>query len=111
MLLCATVVLSSCMTGGSEEEESGGPITGIRVDPTSVTLETGEEFMPTAYVLPMETDEVEITWSSSNPEVATVNESGNITALKKGNATIKVTSVVNKEISGTCEVTVIPIQD
>lgn len=48
-----------------------------------------------------------VTWSSSDPTVATVDSSGTVTAIKVGTATIRVTTNDNGHIA-TCIVTVIP---
>lgn len=47
----------------------------------------------------------ELTWSSSNERVATVDENGNIVATGTGTATITVTSA-DGQVNETCEVTV-----
>lgn len=62
-----------------------------------------------ATVLPENTTDKTVTWQSSNIYVATVNESGLITAISEGNATITAT---NGNISVTCQITVLtPIID
>ena len=53
-----------------------------------------------------------ITWTSSNPSVATVDQYGNVTAVKVGSATITATATFrvnnsNKTISKTCAITVV----
>lgn len=52
------------------------------------------------------TDSKEVTWESSNKEVATVDENGNVTAHKIGKATITVTSSVAGIKSAKCEINV-----
>ena len=47
-----------------------------------------------------------ITWSSNNPNVATVDENGVVTAVDAGSAVISATSNENDRIYGTCTVTV-----
>lgn len=47
-----------------------------------------------------------VNWSSSNNEVATVSNSGVVTAIKAGSATIFATSTVDSSKSGSCSVTV-----
>ena len=63
----------------------------------------------TAEVLPEDTDDDKtVTWSSSNPEVLSVDaQTGTITAIKEGTARIKATSLANPEISAEMPYTVI----
>ena len=49
-----------------------------------------------------------MTWSSGNEEVATVDETGLVTALKVGEAAIMATANDGSEVSATCVVTVTP---
>ena len=78
------------------------PTTSVTVSPESVTLApTGTQALTTT-VLPANNTDTLI-YSSSNEEVATVSDSGVITAVAVGTATITATS---GEFSDTCEVTV-----
>ncbi len=47
-----------------------------------------------------------VTWSSSKPSVATVDENGMVTAVAPGTATITATSVTDSSLSASCTVTV-----
>lgn len=47
-----------------------------------------------------------VTWTSSNPKVAKVNQSGDVTGVGAGTAVIKATSKANKRLYATCKVTV-----
>ncbi len=71
----------------------------ISLDQTSLTLSPGASATIIATVNPVEATNKEVTWSSSNPEVATVSN-GVVTAVGVGNATITVTTVVG---TGTAE--------
>ena len=62
--------------------------TGITLDVTEKTLEKGEDLTLTATVLPEETMNKSVTWTSSNPEIAGVDETGIVTALKTGETVI-----------------------
>lgn len=73
----------------------------ISLDKTEITLTVGNTEQLTATVNP-ETETV--TWSSSDPEVATVSEDGLVTAVKAGTATI--TAKLNDDTEATCAVTV-----
>ena len=57
--------------------------------PDLAMLVPNDEIHFTAVTVPAETDD-DLTWISSNPEVATVNQEGKVTILKTGTATITV---------------------
>ena len=59
-------------------------------------------------ILPELTTKKELSWESLNPEIATVSATGEITAIKKGRATIKVVTVNGLEEVLTVNVTDIP---
>lgn len=63
-------------------------VTSIELNKTSLTLKEGETEMLTATVKPDNATDKTVTWSSSAPNVASVDEAGNITAVAKGEATI-----------------------
>jgi len=65
-------------------------VTGVSVEPDTVTLEEGEQQQLTASVNPSNATDTGVTWSTSNSNIATVNSSGLITAVAQGNATITV---------------------
>lgn len=67
-------------------------------------LNIGEAVQLEATVLPDDTTDKTLEWKSSNEEVAIVDESGLVTAIGEGSATISVTC---GEASAQCEVTVI----
>ncbi len=63
-------------------------VTEVKLDKTELTLYEGEEETLTATIIPSDaTLRGEISWSSSNPDVATV-DGGIVTAVSMGNATI-----------------------
>lgn len=62
----------------------------IAVRPAKKTIRVGKELPLTATVAPGM--DGEITWSSSKPDVATVDEVGRVTAHQKGKATITATA-------------------
>ena len=64
--------------------------TAITLSATSLTMKPGEQFSLNATVKPASVAEKGLTWSSSAADVAKVDASGNITALKVGTATISV---------------------
>lgn len=79
-------------------------VTGVTVAPATVNLKVGEGAALSAAVAPDNATEKAVTWKSSDETVVTVDNAGNIFALKAGSATITATSSNNK--SGSCAVTV-----
>ena len=70
-----------------------------------VRVLNGEERTLTAKVMPEELGGGTITWSSSAPEVVSVDQNGKIKALALGDAQIK--AVTSNGIEGTCQINVI----
>lgn len=60
------------------------PISGLSLSQTSVTLKVTEEFQLTATIYPETATDKTVTWSSSNPEVTTVDATGKVTAISIG---------------------------
>lgn len=81
-------------------------ITGVSLNKTSSNLFVGEEDNLTATVLPIEKVEQGITWSTSNSNIATVDQTGKVTAVNGGTAQITATSNEDISKSATCTVTV-----
>ena len=81
------------------------PVTGVTLDPTSLSLFTGDTATLTATVEPENATNKNVTWSSDDTSVATVDATGKVTAVSAGTATITVTTV-DQSKTATCEVTV-----
>ena len=79
--------------------------TGVTLNKTELSLTVGSSEQLTATVAPAEADNKYVTWTSSNPAVATVDASGNVTAVGTGTATITVTTADGGK-TATCTVTV-----
>ena len=78
--------------------------TSVTLNKTSLTLEKGGEETLIATVNPSEADDKSVSWSSSNMGVATVDQSGKVSAVGGGTATITVKTANGK--TATCAVTV-----
>lgn len=85
--------------------EEASEVSGVRLT-EAATLIPGESKPLTAAVTPWNATDRTVTWSSSNPEVATVDENGNVTAKAPGTATITATSRLDPSKSADCTVTV-----
>lgn len=80
------------------------PVTGVSLNKATLALGVGDAQYLTATVSPA-TAETTLSWKSSNTAVATVTESGKVTALASGSAEITVTTQ-DGGFSATCTVTV-----
>ena len=79
-------------------------VTSISLSENTLEIKKGGTGVLTATVKPSDAADI-LTWSSSNPDVATVDNNGNITALSVGTAVITVTASYSK-VSASCTVTV-----
>lgn len=80
--------------------------TSITISPSQLYMVEGDEAILNATVLPNNTDNPGVLWSSSNQNVATVNSSGKVTAKSEGTATITAKTVDGSNLTSTCQVTV-----
>lgn len=86
-------------------------VTGVEISTTAETLYVdkyyvGEKLFLSAEVLPADATNKNITWSSSDEGVATVDENGVVTAVKSGVALITVTTADGHKTAN-CSVTVL----
>ncbi|MCM1467762.1 MAG: Ig-like domain-containing protein, partial [Alistipes sp.] len=91
-------------TGGTTGGDT--PITAITVAPKTASVKIGDTVPLTATLTPANTTQSAISWSSSEPSVATVDSNGKVTAVAEGTTTITAVSAANSAISDTCEITV-----
>lgn len=77
----------------------------ITVAPTSLSLIKGDKRTLTATVLPSDADDKSVTWSSSNPNIVTVNGNGEISGVGAGTATVTASTV--NGLKATCDLTII----
>ena len=81
-------------------------VEGITLDKTEGILNVGNTVTITATVAPEEATNPAVTWSSSDESVATVDETGKVTAVAAGNATITATSESDGDVSADYALTV-----
>lgn len=94
-----------------DESEDGDPddysetpdFTGLSI-PRKLTIYVKDTYFMDLTYEPQDADEETITWKSSNPNVATVNESGLVTGIKTG--TVQIIAMTPNNITATCTVTV-----
>jgi len=101
--LCITLFL-----GCQKEEEP--TVTSIALDNTtlSLTINSTHKFKVTH--TPSNLEAPSYNWTTSNSNIVSVNDEGEITAMSIGEATITVSSLENKALTASCKVTVDPIQ-
>lgn len=90
---------------GLDEEPIYIPVTGVTLVPESITLQVGESATLTATISPDNATNQNVSWSSSNTGVASVNMNGSVMAVGVGTATITVTTE-DSGYTDTCQVTV-----
>lgn len=83
--LTVSVTLTVYKKGG------GSAISGVSVTSKQLNLVPGQQLKVLSYVRPDSADQ-SVVWSSRDPEVATVDQNGVITALANGSATIQVST-------------------
>jgi len=79
--------------------------TAVTLDESSIAITTSKTRQLTATVLPEDAGNKNVTWSSSDEEVATVDENGLVTAVGDGDAVITVTTTVGG-LTAQCSVNV-----
>lgn len=82
--------------------------TSISLNKENITIFVLEKYKLTATVLPDDATNKDVTWSSSDTSVATVNQQGIVTAFLAGNATITATTTDGTNLQASCVVSVIP---
>ena len=91
-----------CVCGKTKPQTSVA-VTGVTLDKTELALEVDGSAKLTATVAPANATDKSVSWSSSKPAIAKVEE-GTVTALAEGTAVITVTTANGK--TATCTVTV-----
>ncbi len=84
-----------------EVAPSAVPVTGVSLTTSSISLEKGDRLQLRAVVLPEDATDSSLTWSSTNTNIITVNQSGLVTAAAEGSAYVIVTTV-DGEFSAKC---------
>lgn len=99
--VAAVALLSSC------KKEEAVKVESINVTPETLALTVGENAAVSAAVLPENAADKSVSWTSSNPEVATVSENGLVSAVASGSAVITATTA-DGALTDECAVTVTP---
>ena len=80
-------------------------VTGVSLSPEVLSLDVGNDYNLTATVSPSDAANKSVSWKSSDPSVASVNNSGRVSGNAAGTATISVTTV-DGNYTAYCAVTV-----
>ena len=89
----------------------GVNVSGITLDQSAVSLSEGSTIQLTAIVSPQNSTNVSLTWESTDPSVASVDQTGKVTALKKGTSTVRVKLTNRPEVFAQCEISVVKLVD
>ena len=109
----STFTVTATNQGGSDSKQltltieaaTNVTVESVSLDKTTLELTENRTATLTATVLPDNATNKDVTWSSSDSTVATVDESGKVTAIAPGEATITVATVDGNH-TATCTVTV-----
>lgn len=105
MLLAALAVTAFISSCSKEEKDDKVSVKSIELSQTTAEIYPAEELSLTATTLPDDATDKSLTWSTSDPAVATV-ENGKVTAVAGGTATITVASVSDPAVKASCTVSV-----
>jgi uncharacterized protein YjdB len=83
-------------------------VTALIISSESASIVVDKTLQLTATIAPENATTKALTWSSSDESVATVDETGLVTAHKVGNATITVATTDGSHLTATCALTVTP---
>ena len=81
-------------------------LTGLRLSPSETRLKIGGEVTLSVGYEPAGASQREVTWSTSDAAIVTVDANGKIKGIAVGEATITVESKTNTSIKATCSVSV-----
>ena len=90
-VLTAIAIFGSAFTACKSDDDGDVPVKGVSLDKTSAELEVGGTLTLTKTIEPANATNPNVSWSSTNVEVATV-ENGTVKAVAAGTAVITVTT-------------------
>lgn len=67
-------------------------VESVKITPEKLELVAGDEKQLQAEFTPEEATNKKVSWTSSNPEIASVDDNGKVTGIKEGSATITMTT-------------------
>ena len=103
----AAYTKASIWSNFSKYAEPDNKITAIAINNNEANLVIGNTLQLSATVSPEDATFADVLqWTSSNPEVATVDDNGLVTAIAKGDAEIKVMTCDYSNLSASCTIKV-----
>jgi uncharacterized repeat protein (TIGR02543 family) len=108
-LLSKTLVIASFLIitlSGCSKDDDKTAVTGVKIDVTQKDLSIGAILKVTATITPQDATNKEVSWTSANKDVATVDQNGQITAVAPGTTTISVTTD-DGDFSASCAIKVL----
>lgn len=103
LVVCAVMIASLVFTSSAI---SNIPVKSIKLNSNSITLKAGEKYNLKVEFTPQNTSQKFLSYSTSNKNVASVDDKGNIIAVGSGKAVITASVSSNSSVVATCNVTV-----
>lgn len=101
------ISFAACENGKEDPPAKPVAVTGVTLSESSLSLAVNGEATLTATVEPANAADKSVTWTSSAPAKATVDNGGNVKGVAAGSATITVTTT-DGGFTAQCQVTVTP---
>lgn len=86
-------------------------VSSLTLSKSELEIAIGESEQLSVTILPNDAVNKKVTWSSSNPAVATVDQSGNVVAASAGTCVITCSATDGSGVKATCNVSVIEIKE
>ena len=100
------------MYSDSEVEDWGFKVTDVQelekvilFEESEIEIEADEEYQLDTTLYAQDEEDVQVTWSSSNPAIATVDQEGLVTGVKKGE--VYITADIGDGVNAKCKVVVL----
>lgn len=107
LVFVLSVISAFSVVGCKDDEPPLVPVDNVSINKTAITLVEGASETLSATVTPSNATSKTVAWSSSRPDVATVDGDGKVTAVKAGSATVIVITTDGSK-TAKCDVTVEP---
>ncbi len=104
-ILCITTLFVSVSCGDDNDDPATVNVTSVSLDRPNAELKPGSTLTLAATVNPESANNKTVSWASSDDAIATVNDSGLVSAVSEGEATITVRTA-DGGFTATCKVIV-----